>query len=192
MRNTNGYEENEWTTRSDYSPSVRTDRDIFTDLSLEEFFETFEEFYKLKSLEGLSFRSLDDYKNHLKYFEKFCYEQERTIPVRRVDSDLLRSYLHYLIYEKEYKPSTVNIRLRTQRAYLKWLFKEDYVPKDLSTKIKLVKEPVDTILPLSDDNVKRMLKTPNRATYAGFRDFSIMILMLDTGIRVTECMNLKV
>lgn len=179
-------------TQSDYSPSVRTVRDIFVDFSLKDFFEVFEEFYKLKSLEGLSLRSLEDYRNHLEYFKTYCFEYERISTVRCVDSDLLRGYLYFLIHEKEYKSATVNIRLRTLRAYLKWLFKEEYIPRDFSEKLKLVKEPIDTVKPLSDEEVKRLLKMPNRGTYAGYRDFTIMILMLDTGIRVTECMNLKI
>lgn len=176
---------------TNFSPSIKSNRDIFTDVTLDDFLNLFETFYKLKTMEGLAERSLNDYRIHLDYFKKFCYEEERTSSIRCVDSDLLRAYLHYMIHEKQFKPCTINVRLRTLKAFLKWLYKEEYTKQDLSTKLKLVKVPQDTISPLSESDIKKMLRVPDRKTYSGLRDFIIMILMLDTGIRVNECVNLK-
>lgn len=33
---------------------------------------------------------------------------------------------------------------------------------------------------------------PNKETYAGFRDFSLMVLMLDYGVRVNEAVDIKI
>lgn len=176
---------------SNFSPSIKSDRDIFYDLSFDDFFDLFDKFMELKALEGLAPRSLEDYKNHMNYFKKFLSSDQRTELIRCVNIDVFRAYLHYMIYEKEYKPCTVNIRLRTLKAYLKWLFRENYLDSDISNKLRLVKEPIDTIHPLADSDVKKMLKIPNRSTYAGYRNFTLMILMLDTGIRVNEAINLK-
>lgn len=40
--------------------------------------------------------------------------------------------------EKEYNPFTINIRLRTLKTYLKWLYGEKYISVDLNLKIKKV------------------------------------------------------
>lgn len=160
--------------------------------TLEEFFNVFDKFYELKVLEGLAPRSLKDYKNHMNYFKEYIYKEQRTPSIRSVEVDTFRSYIYYMVQEKQYKPCTVNIRLRTLKAYLKWLYNERYLKEDLSTRLKLVKEPIDTVMPLEANTIKKLLKQPNKDTFVGFRDFTIMIVMLDCGIRVGELVNLKI
>lgn len=173
------------------NPFGRISEEFACDFNFDEFFNTFEKFIQLKTLEGLSSRSLHDYKSHMKYFKKYLESEQRTISIRYVEIDTFRSYLYYMVQEKQYKPCTVNIRLRTLRTYLKWLYNEDYLSEDLSKKLKLVKEPIDTITPLDDNSVKKLLKQPNNKTYVGLRDFTIMVIMLDCGIRVGELVSLK-
>ena len=174
------------------SPLLHKSDYLANEFTFSDFFNTFQKFYELKVLEGLSPRSLKDYKNHMNYFKEYIDTQQRTTLVRCVEIDVFRSYLYYMVQEKEYKPCTINIRLRTMRAYLKWLYKEGYLNDDLSSRLKLVKEPIDTIMPLNDTDVKKLLRQPNIQTYVGLRDFTIMIVMLDCGIRVGEVVNLKV
>lgn len=173
------------------NPLYNLSDSLVSDFTFEKFFEVFNNFIELKTLEGLSPRSLKDYRTHMKYFKDYLEEQQRTYLIRSVEIDTFRSYLYYMSQEKKYKPCTVNIRLRTMRTYLKWLYKENYLPEDLSTRIKLVKEPIDTIMPLDNNSVIKLLKQPDTNTYVGLRDLTIMVVMLDCGIRVGELVNLK-
>ena len=75
---------------------------------------------------------------------------------------------------------------------MKWLHREIYLDEDISLRLKLVKEPLDTIKPLSDSDVKKILKIPDKTTFVGLRDFVIMVVMLDCGVRVGELVNLKI
>lgn len=160
-------------------------------ITVKDFFELHDKFIEFKVLEGLSSRSINDYKTHIEFIRRFFEEAERISIDRLVDADLLRSYLYHMVQERQYKPGTVNIRLRTLKCYLKWLFDEGYTDTNFSLKLKLVKVPQDTIRPLSDADVKKMLNAPDKGSYAGFRDFVLMILMLDCGIRINEAANLK-
>lgn len=94
--------------------------------------------------------------------------------------------------EKGLKRCTINIRLRTLKCYLKWLFDEGHIDFNYSIKLKLLRVPEDTIKPLTDVDVKKMLNTPDKGIYSGFRDFTLMVLMLDCGIRVGEAANIKI
>lgn len=179
--------------KNKYSNSLIRKSEIFmSDFTFEEFFNVFDEFITLKTLEGLAPRSILDYQTNTRYFKEYLEQEQRTALVRFIDIDVFRGYIFYMHQEKEFKPCTINIRLRTLKAYLKWLFREGYIDEDIATRIKLVKEPLDTIVPLSDNEVKKLLKMPNKETYAGLRDFTIMVVMLDCGIRVGELVNLKV
>lgn len=46
-------------------------------------------------------------------------------------------------------------------------------------------------MPLNNNSVKKILRQTDTSTYVGLRDLTIMVLMLDCGIRVGELVNLK-
>ena len=174
------------------SPLYVNDRVRTEHIDLEMFKDYFEEFISLKSLEGVAPRTIHDYKKNHEYLINFLEGMTRSSTNRVVDIHLLRSYLNHMINDMEYKPSTVNIRLRTLKTYLRWLYRERYINDDLSIRIKLVKVPIDTVYPLNDNQIKKMLSAPDTSCYSGYRDFCIMILILDTGIRINECVNIKI
>lgn len=162
-----------------------------SNVTLEDYFQLHDEFIKAKVLEGLASRTLLDHKRNIKYLEKYINLDPQDFDNRCVCTDVFRSYISYMILEKKYKPCTTNTRIRTLKCYLKWLYEEEYIDYDYSKKLKLVKVPQDTIKPLSDSETRKMLKQPNRETFSGFRDFVLMVLFLDCGIRVSEALNLK-
>lgn len=100
------------------------------------------------------------------------------------------AYVGYMI--SQFKPATVNIRLRTMKCYLTYLFAEGIIKEDIPAKLKLVKVPKDTIQPLSTSEVKKIFRTMNLLDYAEYRDFCMMLVMLETGIRVNEACNLMI
>ncbi len=161
-------------------------------ITIDEFFDLFDKFYQLKSMEGLADRSLKNHALHMKYFEEFICHLHPTDTVCCFDIEVCRMYVNYMLDEKQLSNVTVNIRLRTLKTFLKWLYIEGYLDNDISTRIKLLKEPKDVIKPLSDKNVLKMLKAPDMTSYDGFRDYALMLLMLDCGVRVNEAVNIKV
>jgi len=174
------------------SPMQVNDRVKTDHIGLEAFKELHDEFISLKTLEGVAPRTMKDYSNNHRYFMNFLEGMTRSSENRMVDIHLLRSYLNYMVHDMQYKPSTVNVRLRNLKTYLRWLYREKYINDDLSIRLKLMKVPVDTVHPLNDSQVKKMLSAPDTLSYSGYRDFCIMILILDTGIRINECINVKV
>lgn len=176
----------------EFRPTVVSDRRKQTDVSLGEFFQWHEKFLSLKALEGLASRTLRDHKNHMQYFKRYIEEQHRSPSDRCVDIDVLRGYITYMAHEKEFKQCTVNVRLRTLKCYLRWLNEEEYIAVDYSKKLKLLKVPEDTIRPLSDADVRKMLRMPDKKGYAGYRDFALMVLMLDCGVRINEALHVQV
>lgn len=96
------------------------------------------------------------------------------------------------MFQKEYKPCTINLRLRTVKCYLRWLYNEKFILEDISAKIKLVKVPKDTKEPLTVSEVKKILKVLDLAEYSQFRDYVIMLVILDCGVRINELLNVKI
>lgn len=159
-------------------------------LSVLEFVKLHDTFVNRKRLERLAPRTLRDYVTHMDYLKKWLFQEQRLVGNRWLEKALLYEYSAHMIL-KQYAPCTINIRLRTLKTYLNWLQEEGYITENLASKIKLVRVPKDTIKPLISNEIKQMLKSIDTSTYTGFRDYCLMILMLDNGLRVNESVNLK-
>ena len=59
-------------------------------------------------------------------------------------------------------------------------------------KLKLPAVPQEVIATYSPEHIKKMISKLDRKTPSGFRNFILILLLLDTGIRLSELANLKV
>ncbi|AET70963.1 site-specific recombinase XerD [Desulfosporosinus orientis DSM 765] len=125
-------------------------------LSVLDYVNLHDDFVKQKRVEGLSQRTLQDYKKHMDYFKKWLEEEQRLLGGRWLDKVLFQEYSAHMI-PHGYAPNTINIRIRTFKTYLNWLRSEGYMTEDLASKVKYVKVPKDAIKPLSSKEIKRML-----------------------------------
>lgn len=168
-----------------FRPSFKLNKSI----TIQKFLLLYESFMDDKKLEGLADRTLADYKIHFKFLKKYIDSIEKPDAEKAnmiIDNEFFKGYIYYMSMEKEYQPATINVRLTTLKCYCNWLFNKGYTNKNFSLILKKVKVAEDTIQPLSNSDVKKMLNMPNRDTYAGLRDFSIMVIILDCGIRINE------
>ncbi|WP_165972367.1 tyrosine-type recombinase/integrase [Paenibacillus piri] len=89
-------------------------------------------------------------------------------------------------------PATVNIRTRTLKCFLRFLHDEGYLQTDLASRIKLQKVAEDTIGAFENEQVLQLLAAPNQREYTGFRDYVLLTMLFDTGLRINEALNLTV
>lgn len=172
-----------------FTPQQSTARLLARTLTLQEFYSLHSDFMRDKTLEGLASRTISDHKKHMNYFQSYaCGEYQ---PHDKIDKNMLRNYVHYMIDDKHLKPCTINLRLRTLKCYLNWLFANGHIKDNIAPCLTLVKVPQDTIQPLTKAEIRKMLDSCNLKTYSGFRDFVIMLVILDTGIRINELCETK-
>lgn len=88
--------------------------------------------------------------------------------------------------ELKISPVTINTRVRTLRCFLKFLADEDYFQENLALKIKLMKTDKDTLKLLNTEQIQALLKVIDTKCYTGYRDYCLLMLLLDTGIRIQE------
>ncbi|MGG1676690.1 tyrosine-type recombinase/integrase [Neobacillus sp. NRS-1170] len=170
----------------------------------------FETFLRAKELEGLRPRTLKEHRATFKYFLSFLKQKYSRVEFAdEVTTELIRDYVFYMRKEKrlwddhtkascQYKtdkkglsPFTVNIRLRTLKCFFKFLTDEGYIQANPAARVKLMKTEEYTIQAFSKQQIIDLLKQLNQRTYAGFRDYVLMLLFLDTGIRCNEALGLK-
>lgn len=60
-----------------------------------------------------------------------------------------------------------------------------------SARIDRRKAPGTVIETFSEEQLERLLATPDKKRFVGFRDYTIMLILLDTGIRLSELVGIK-
>lgn len=144
----------------------------------------------VKKADDVAELTLRDYEYHFDLFARFA-ESRGVTKVEEVNSDLVREYI--LEAEKAgNKPRTINGKIRYLKAAFNVLEEDGFVRTNPVRGLKLRKEPLDTVQPLPDEMVMRILEQPNKRTFIGRRDYVCMLVMLDTGIRPSELLQLTV
>jgi integrase/recombinase XerD len=150
--------------------------------------EMFERFLVAKRAEALAKRTLEDYQTHFGYFYEFI---DGDIKAEDITADLLREYLSYMIHDRGLKPMTVNLRVRTIRAFMRFCFTEGYIKDPVHEKFKPIKTPDDTIQALTPSEMKVLLLVIDESYYAGYRDKIMIYALLDTMVRISELIAIK-
>lgn len=137
------------------------------------------DFLLLKRAQGASERTVKDYEKHVNiFFKRFP----------NALNDLEASAMEYM--SENIKPATYNLR----RAYLKCWF--DYMKEEGAISSnpmeKLSKRKAqEKIIDIPIDTLQQLLTLPDTNSFAGLRDYCIILLMLDCGIRPKEALSLK-
>jgi site-specific recombinase XerD len=90
------------------------------------------------------------------------------------------------------KPATALNRYRALGTFFRWLADEGEIADSPMRRMKPPHVPEEPPAVLSDDQLSKLLKACNGATFDDRRDTAIIRLLLDTGMRRAELVGLKV
>lgn len=139
---------------------------------------------------NLSRRTVESYEYNLQQMNKRFAEKNETFGPTSISFRDLHTYFVGAMIDKALSPHTINGRLKSCKAFFSFLFKHDYVSVNVAEQLALVKAPKDTIHTFTHDQVLQLLRMPNQKTFTGLRDYTIMIVLLETGIRIGELLAL--
>jgi integrase/recombinase XerD len=146
-------------------------------------FEVFERFMAQKRTEGLAIKTLEDYEVH---FGDLIGYLGGDIDLDQVTADLFRGYIDWMLHDRGLAVSTVNVRIRTMRAFVRYAYSEGHLTLPVHEEIKLLKTEEDTIESFTSSEVKSLLSVIDTSTIAGFRDYVMVCTLLDTMVRISE------
>jgi len=141
---------------------------------------------------NLSPRTIEFYKEALKHFGKTFLEQNIAMDLPHMTARQIKD--HYVGYMLEHglASNTINNRIRACKTFFRFLHEERMVYKPIFDQLQLIKAEKKMIQTLTKEQVLSLLQQPNRKTFTGFRDYTIMLLLFETGIRISECLALEV
>jgi len=76
--------------------------------------------------------------------------------------------------------------------FYRWMQGEGYVSHNPAERIRKVREPKPLIPALSEAQVCALVEAPDHSRFVGLRDRCFLLLLLDTGVRLSEALGLHV
>ena len=86
--------------------------------------------------------------------------------------------------------ANVQNHVRVLRAFSSWLHREGYTEENVLSRLKIPSAPRKILETLSDEEIKQLFAGSNQNTMAGCRNAARLLLFLDTGLRLSELLNL--
>lgn len=161
--------------------------------------------YRIEArIEGKSPKTIGIYTTALTIFNKFLKQDGLPADVTQIGVKEIKRFILYLQQvnvfrehpftrpqQKGLTGHTINCYLRAIRAFWSWLSFEEIIEANPFDRIKIPKPPKKVIVPFTEEQIKNLLASIDTHSPNGFRDRTIILTLLDTGLRVSELCNLK-
>lgn len=145
--------------------------------------EAMNEFLLRKKADGLRDRTLKDYQKELGKFAATTNSLD--------EKELRKAVVDYFAAIPDTSAAVYNRPYTYLKCFFSWCVDQEYLVYNPIDKEKLKKRRDDSnINAATIDDVKRLLKACNRGSFTGLRNYTMILLMLDTGIRTSEITRL--
>lgn len=141
-----------------------------------------ESFISSKQIEGCSDRTIKYYKEII---DKFNNSFDKSI--KKITTEEIRSYLSNYKEMSTCGSTTIDNIRRVLSSFFSWLEDEDYIIKSPIRRIHRIKTPTTVKEVLTDENLEKL-----RDECENIRDLSLIELLISTGMRVGELVNLNI
>ena len=139
-------------------------------------------FISSKQVEGCSERTIKYYKEII---EKFVNSFDKSI--KQISTNDIRNYLSNYKDNSSCGSTTIDTIRRVLSSFFSWLEEEDYIIKSPVRRIHKIKTAVVVKEVLTDENLEKL-----RDECENIRDLSLIELLISTGMRVGELVNLNI
>lgn len=126
------------------------------------------------------------YRAGIEGYLEFCEKQ--SLP-KALTKDSVRGFMAALA---DHEPATARLRLTALKLFARWLAAEERFDADPVLAVRAPKLEDKAVADLSEDEVRRMIKTCKGQDFRDKRDLAILLLFTETGARASELLALNV
>jgi len=148
--------------------------------------------------EGKSPKTIDWYTTFLYRFLAFLQFSNFATDAAQINKEVIRAFILYLQVEaktprskKPLSPATVQGYVRTLRVFFSWAVKEEYLPNSPAAKIPVPKATQKVINTFTHEQIGKLAQACYNSNGNSYRNLTILLLLLDSGIRVSELVNIN-
>ena len=167
-------------------------------MKLSIYMHTFFDYY-LPGIKGVNQNTVKAYRDVMKLFLPFAANYHgikiSTLTLDHLSIELVLSFLHHLEEKRDNIAKTRNQRLATLKSFAKMICFLYPDKKELAENILRIPQkrtPKKLIGFLYPDEILQVLKAIDLKRHEGFRDYTLLHLMYDSGARASEIANLEV
>ncbi|HEU65821.1 MAG TPA: hypothetical protein ENN57_04040, partial [Chloroflexi bacterium] len=136
------------------------------------------------------------YRHYLKRFSTWLSENSSVTKPEDITLGIVRNYRLYLARLRnrngtQLKHITQTYHIIALRAFLRYLLVQRDIPTLSPDKIELPKQSSRSIAFLNQEQVERLLNSPQISNVIGLRDKAILETLFSTGLRVSELVRLN-
>lgn len=175
-----------------------------------------EDFMNYCQSKGLSKKSMRSYEQTLKLFAKYLEEEKGICSTKEVTKEAVRDYIIYLRergkytiisnensrewnkphnrtdYSKPIKNVTINNYIRNLKVYFNFMQDNYIINTNPFDKVKFLKSQREKKAFIKDEEFYKLLKCLDTTKYAEYRDYVIIQLIFDTGMRIGETLLIDI
>lgn len=180
------------------------------------FFYEVEDYLIFCQTQGLAIKTIKSYEQSIRMFARYCQDVHNIDTVAKVTNKVVIDYLAYVKDRGKYtvvaddystktnNPSartdlgkrvsttTVNNYLRNLKAFFAYCVEFQLIKKHPAINIKQAPNPRKAKDFISDTEFKMLLRVFDLSKFVEYRDYTCVNLLMDTGMRVTECLLIKI
>lgn len=165
---------------------------------------------------GLSKKSMRSYEQTLRLFAKYLEEEKNIYSTKDVTKEAVRDYIVYLRergkytsisnensrewnkphnrtdYSKPLQNATINNYIRNLKVYFNFMADNYMIKVNPFDKVKFLKLQRKKKAFIKDEEFHKLLKCLDITKYAEFRDYVVIQLVFDTGMRIGETLSIDI
>jgi integrase/recombinase XerD len=149
-------------------------------MDMDDLYRAFDMFLGDKLAANLSSRTVHSYRYYAGWLFPFLEKHPSGGLSKQALSDWLQTLLQRM------KPQSVRTAFRSVSPFLKWCLEEGELETDLVAGVKLPRVQEAKKVPLTDDEMRRLTEACETT-----KEQAIVSLLLDTGVRANELVNLR-
>ena len=154
------------------------------------------------TIRGLSPRTISFYGDNLRRFLWWLKQKQLPESINAITPQIIKIFVGYIQTENHRWQSTnpmsnrkasitTSVRYLTCiKVFCQWCIAEGYTPVNPASLIK-IKEPKRLMKAVPTEDIQKLLGQFNHRDFKSVRNKAIILVLLDTGLRVSECANLK-
>ncbi|MFC2024611.1 tyrosine-type recombinase/integrase [Chloroflexota bacterium] len=148
--------------------------------------------------EGKASRTIEWYDSFLCRFNSFLDSKQLPTIINQINKTHMRQFIIYLQTEarvprtdRSLSPATIQGYVRTQKVFFSWAKREGYIDSNIMDGIPIPKAPIRVINTFTSDQVSRLIEMCNQSNGSKYRNLSIILLLLDSGMRISELIGVS-
>ena len=158
---------------------------------LSELLNDFDTFLRVEK--NLSIKTRNAYKYDLKRFQVFLIKEfNRESPIDKIVDTDIKKYLNQQQSEKNLKSTTLTRTISSIRIFFDFCVEQKFLNNSPAQYIRSPKHTKRLPIYLIGSELNKLLSIPDRSNYLGLRDYTILITLAFSGIRLQEAVNLNV